>query len=87
MGKDVEADENIEGRQRDAKSAVMIVSVGEKTRNAGSLGEMRVLKGVLGCMQGGLALGAATGAGNESCDSRPCGESTRACQLATTVIR
>ena len=69
MGKDVGADEDIGGRPRAEKSAVMIVSVWEKRRNAGSLEEMRALREVLGCMQDGLALGAATGAGNASCNS------------------
>jgi len=67
----VKVDEDIEGRPRDAKSAVMIVRVGEKKRSAGSLEGMRVLRVVLGCMRGELALGAATGAGNESCNSWP----------------
>jgi hypothetical protein len=71
MGKDVVADEDIEGRPRDEKSAVTIVSVWEKRRNAGSLEGMRVLRGVLGCMQDGLALDAAAGAGNENCNSWP----------------
>jgi hypothetical protein len=71
MGKDVAADEDIEGKPRDEKSAVMIVSVWEKRRNAGSLEGMRVLRGVLGCMQDGLALGAAAGAANENCSSWP----------------
>lgn len=65
------ADEDIEGRPRDGKSAVMIGSVWEKRCNAGSLEEMRVLKGVLGCMPDGLELGAAAGAANESCNGLP----------------
>lgn len=65
------ADEDIEGRPRDEKSAVMIVSVWEKRRNAGSLEGMRVLRGVPGCMRDGLALDAAAGAGNENCNSWP----------------
>jgi hypothetical protein len=71
MGKDVAADEDIGDRPRDEKSAVMIVSVWEKRHNAGSPEGMRVLREVLGCMQGGLALGAAAGAGNENCNSWP----------------
>jgi len=71
MGKDVAADEDIEGRPRGEKSAVMIVSVWERRRNAGSLEEMQALRGVLGCMQDGLAPGAAAGAGNENCNSWP----------------
>lgn len=71
MGKDVVADEDIEGRPRDEKSAVMIVSVWEKRRNAGSPEGMRVLRVVRGCMQDGLALGAAAGAGNANCNSWP----------------
>ena len=70
-GKDVAADEDIEGRPGDGKSAVMIVSVWEKRCNAGSLEEMQVLMVVLGCMQGGLALDVAAGAGNENCNSWP----------------
>ena len=42
------ADEDIEGRPRDEKSAVMIVSVWEKRRNADSLEGMRVSREVLG---------------------------------------
>jgi hypothetical protein len=69
MGKDVAADEDIVGRPRDEKSAVMIVSVWEKRRNAGSLEEMQALRVVLGCMQDELGLGAAAGAANENCNS------------------
>lgn len=71
MGKDVAADEDIGDRPRDEKSAVMIVSEWEKRHNAGSLEGMRVLREVLGCMQGGLAPGAAAGAGNGNCNSWP----------------
>jgi hypothetical protein len=71
MGKDVAAGEDIEGRPRDEKSAVMIVSVWEKRCNAGSLEEMRALRGVLGCMQDGLARGVGAGAENENCNSWP----------------
>jgi len=71
MEQDVEADEEIGGRQRDGKSAVMIGRVREKKRNAGSLEGMRASRGVLGCMRDELELGAAMGAGNESCNSRP----------------
>jgi hypothetical protein len=70
MEQDVGVDEEIEGKQWDGKSAVKI-GLGEKKRNAGSLEGMRVLRGVLGCMQDELGLGAAMGAGNGSCSSRP----------------
>jgi hypothetical protein len=68
---DEKVDEEIGGRQWDGEIAVMIGRVREKKRNAGSPEGMRVLRGVLGCMQDELALGAAVGAGNESCNSLP----------------
>ena len=77
MGQDEEVDEEIGGRQRDEESAETIgpvrvrMRVWEKKRNAGSPEGMRVLMGVLGCMQDELELGAAMGAGNESCNSLP----------------
>jgi len=67
----VAADEDIEDMPRGEKSAVMIVLVWEKRRSAGSLEGMRVSREVLGCMQDGLGLGAAAGAGNENCNSWP----------------
>jgi hypothetical protein len=77
MEQDEKADEEIGGRQRDGESAEMTGwvrvrwVVEEKKRNAGSPEGMRVLKGVLGCMQDELGLDAAMGAGNESCNSLP----------------
>ena len=45
---DEKVDEETEGRQMDGKTAVEVVWVREKKRNAGSLGGMQVLRGVPG---------------------------------------